>query len=91
VSDSELARLRLRRRVGLDAIGGPAPRVHMHTTKDLCELTNCDWSGFHFHWRGERYRTAFPATGRTPALDPELLDAFDADCAADRSDRAKDR
>lgn len=56
-------------------------RVRIHADRHQCDV--CDWSGFHFHWRGERYRTAFASTGRTPALPPELLDAFDADCGAD--------
>ena len=61
------------------------PRVHIHAEIGPCELRHCGWSGFHFHWRHRRYRTAFPQTGRAPALPPEDLDAFDADCAADHA------
>ena len=57
-------------------------RAHLHVTTDRCALRHCGWSGFYFHWRHRRYRSAFD--GR---LSPEELDAFDADCAADHRDR----
>lgn len=59
-----------------------AERVHLHIETGRCELRHCGWSGFHFHFRHRRYRSAFPELGRTPALASEELAAFDAACAA---------
>lgn len=58
-------------------------RVLIHVTTDPCgELAGCQLPGFHFHWRGRTYRSAFDGT-----MTGEELDAFDADCAADHRDR----
>jgi hypothetical protein len=62
-------------------------RVLIHITTDLCEeLEGCELSGFHFHWRGRIYRSAFDG-----AMTPEEAYAFDADCAADHAEREEAR
>ena len=59
-------------------------RVHIHVGAARCQIKHCGWTGYHFHWRHRRYRTAFAELGFEPALPPEMLPAYDADCAADK-------
>jgi hypothetical protein len=60
--------------------------VDIHVTTDVCELTGCGRSGFHFHWRGRVYRSAFDGS-----MSPAELDEFDADCATDHEAREASR
>jgi hypothetical protein len=60
------------------------PRVLIHAERDRCGLPDCEWSGFHFHWRHRQYRSAFDGS-----MTPDELSEFDADCAADHADRVR--
>ncbi len=46
---------------------------HIHVTRFRCELKHCGWTGFHFHWRHRRYRSA-------RELSWAELAEFDEDC-----------
>lgn len=63
---------------------GADPRVHMHVTRDVCELAGCDLAGYHFHWRGRVHR-------RSDELDEADRLALDEDCHADGEDAEHDR
>jgi hypothetical protein len=52
-------------------------RLHIHTGTDRCVLRHCGWSGFHFHWRHRRHRSAFDGS-----LTEQEITEFDAACAA---------
>jgi hypothetical protein len=62
------------------------PRVHISLTADRCDQDGCELTGYHFHWRGRTYRTAFGSP-----MTAEEAAAFDADCAADHAEREEAR
>lgn len=55
----------------------PNGEPHIHITTEPCALTGCDLSGFHFHWRGQVYLSAFDGS-----MSPEEAAAFDVACRA---------
>jgi hypothetical protein len=60
-------------------------RAHIHVTTDGCDLEDCQRSGFHFHWRGRVFRSAFDGS-----MTAAELTEFDVDCAADVAERRRE-
>jgi hypothetical protein len=54
-------------------------RAHFHVTNANCELPDCDWFGYHVHWRQKRFRSISDLT-------PREQNELDRDCWLDLED-----